>query len=168
MKSLCFPSYWPGRSRGRWRRRSRSRQSHFHTPSPEFLRAYHTVGYWDTITWCHATPRLSHSWETQITAQVFTHIHKMSVIPAQQWALSLVDYLWRTVRSRITWRAGSRPGKRSESCYGDLWLYLRSAQCFQTPEAAGESRSCLWKQSSKLWSCDTLCENKQLQRENSF
>lgn len=60
---LISRSYWPGRSKGRWRKQSRSRQSHFHTPSPRFLRAYHRAGYSDMTTWSRAMPRLSHSWE---------------------------------------------------------------------------------------------------------
>lgn len=121
----CFPSHWPGRSRGRWRRQSRSRQSHFHTLSPRFLWAYHTAGYWDTPTWSHATPRPSHSWNTHTGV-----IGSYTGFFGQQHFLES--------KSRITWREESTPGKRSGSCCGDLLRSRHSVQCFQTPEEAGE------------------------------
>lgn len=46
-------------------------------------------------------------------------------------------YIW-IMGEGVTWRGGSRLGKRSGSCCDDLLPFPRSALCFQTPAATGE------------------------------
>lgn len=96
---------------------------------------------------CHASP-VALLKRTQVTVKVHTHVHKVNANTAQQWqeqdlVLSVgiglfVEAEFLEYGSRITWREGSRPGKRSGSCCGDLLRSPQSARCFQTPEAAGE------------------------------
>lgn len=134
---LISHSYWPGRSKGRWRKQSRSRQSHFHTPSPRFLRAYHRAGYSDTTTWSRAMPRLSHSWEKS----QHKHVRGLNVNTAYQGEERVNGFFFWIMGEGVTWRGGSRLGKRSGSCCDDLLPFPRSALCFQTPAATGEQKA---------------------------